>query len=252
MRLLPPANIPSHAAVVSFAMQNSLQSATRGVEKAEQLLLGLCEQLNFPVTWGVVDPASASAEAIRTNNALHEIGVLIDPDIESRREMLRRLDAVTPDGTGVSTVLCHAPVREELAELLARHGVSIVACDRHGESHVRSPSPVTTIRFGLWEVTASASISKATAGAERRIRRHIDHAAAAGGLLHLAVDAEAIGQSVAAAAALERLLGHISQRHERGTLRVLTAAQLAAQFRRRPRTPAKSILRISTSLRDAA
>ncbi len=252
MRLLPPANIPSHAVVVSIAVQNSTKSATQAVEKAEQLLIRVCDELNLPVTWGMADPSSESAEAIRACSVSHEVGLLIDPVVQSRREMLRRLDSATPDGAGVSTVVSRAAVGGEIAELLARRGVSIVACERRGESRGRTPAPVTTVRFGLWEIEAAASISNAAAGAERRLRRRIDRTAAAGGLLHLAVDAEAVGPSVAAAAASERLLGHISERRERGALRVLTAAQLAEQFRRRPSDPAKSILRISADRRDAA
>jgi hypothetical protein len=252
MRLLPPANIPSHTVFVSIALQNSTKSATPASEKAEQLLLRLCSQLNVPATWGLADPASESAEAIRSSGVSHEIALLIEPNVESRRELLGRLDTTSRDGAGISTVFFHAPVNGEMAELLARHGVSIIACDRPAGSHGRNSAPVTTVRFGLWEVAAAASISNAAAGVERRLRRKIDDTAAVGGLFHLAIDATAVGRSVAAARMTERLLGHIAERRDRGALRVQIATQIAAQFRRRPSAPAKSILRISASQRAAA
>jgi hypothetical protein len=249
---------------ISVDLESSSRTAPSGEALAwtARQLVDLLSGEGRAVTWATSDPVNSQAVgwAIEADCG-HEAALLTGVDWSGHAngrsrfaaEFLRRKQRAEQAGVSLSTLAVGGELPREHFELLVRQGITAIRADRGSETtgqRHRAPAPgITSLRYGLWQLSADVRLSGggwlSGSIAARRICRAIDRRIAAGIAGHLAIDAPALAaRSNCKFSGLKSVLRHIERRHREGTLQVGTIAATVARLApARTGRAAQSILR---------
>ena len=237
---------------------------TRSLEDVAGRLISLLTKYQIPATWAVADPAvSAATDRLVSAGAGHEIAVLGDQSWVGReagrsrfsRELTRRVSRGRSAGLTISTLVLRNVVLDDHLDLVVKEGISAVRSDYAGSTgsgllRRRAVAEPRSLRFGLWDLPAATRLPGESrwlpsGGGARSARRGIDRAIATRAVYQLMIDGLLLAvRSPSALRLLERVLRHVDQRRQQGTLTVATLAGTAALLAgNRQGTPSHSILR---------
>ena len=276
MRLLPPATSPERVVAISIYLPSELaqengerpdnaSTAPDGASNANiDRLVDLALGSRLPFTWGVSESLYAELQQrFESQTPSQELAILGDENwlghSKSRGAIVRTLnsavDAADAAGFVPKSLLLHGVSLDADFDLLAKHGISIVACDETSARKSKPPklterpSSVRTLRFGVWELPATVHLPRVTSRfglTGSSTSRLIDRAVTRGELSHVAIDGPAILANPQELRALERLLTRLARQQQQGKLQVQTLSAVASQLVQSPdRTSATSILRSS-------
>jgi len=217
--------------------------------QASKLLVAL-ERLHIPATWCLPNPGEgALPEQICRQSLHHEIALLGEAAWVGKtagrthfaRELSQRVVAAQQRGLKIrSLALLDAELTDDL-DLLVKHRISLL----------RSPSTTTvqpqSLRFGVWQAPVTFSLPTRTSwtfgGCEWTVGRALTRAARSGDLVHVVADLKGLANQVQFTT-LERILGVVSRRQQKGLLTALTLQGLAQSLAPKRTTPvSQSVLR---------
>ncbi len=229
---------------------------------AGRMVVEALAELGCPATWVSADPASSpTIAAARQLNLQHEAALLAPAEwftaAEGRNQfvpqLLRQKLLAQQQGLTISTIASSVAAPRSALDLLAKHGISAIRMNDNSmtaTAHRPGATPgLRNLRFGLWQLQIDNRLPSdgwSNMFAGRRIRRAIDRATVVGGVLHLAIDLDALSRdrSLRRLTQLHRTLTHANQRRDEGTLIVTTiAGTIARQSAPRAGRGAQSILR---------
>ncbi len=198
----------------------------------------------FGTSLGQVADAIGIGKAVGNELAWSADEAWVGPNVSRGRfavAMAERFSAALDAGVSMSTLIAGRHGLPTHLDVAAKYGIRAIVRER--KQHRRSVQP-RTLRFGVWSVDVSASLSTAGswwATAARRAQREINRAVRTATVCHVHADLSR-PESVAV---LDRVLTHVQRCRMQGRLHVETVGQLAARLSR-PRVaarPARSILR---------
>lgn len=268
MRLLPPATNAKRVITLSISLPNDVeQEPSEHSEDASSAgmdrLIDVITASGLPVTWGVGNSLFGElSERFRSMACEQELAILGDESwlgrSKSRGAIVRVLNSAVESAEAAGFVpkslLLNRVSLDADFDLLAKHNISLVACDdnatRSQAESTASPehgSSLRTLRFGVWELPATVRLPRASSRLGLiggGVNRLIDRALARGEVTHVAIDGHAMIDNPAELRALERLLERLARHQEQGKLSVQTLSGVASQLGTSPeRTSATSILR---------
>jgi hypothetical protein len=243
-------------------------SGRRGSEAGALSLLERLNEAGVPATWGFADLRSSSLAAEVAGTARHELALLADPtwagpSIGRGGFAAGLASALTlARGAGCSPttlILGEGPIPEHL-DLLVKQGItalrgatstatvarpglwsSITRLLSGGNSSSENPARPRSLRWGVWEMAPSISLSGNNL---RVLQRAVDRAIGSDEIIHLAIALPQLAGSTAGLGLLERLLRHVSRRRGEGVLETETMAGVVARLSQAHRgRPGRSILR---------
>jgi len=227
----------------------------RSLDSVTTALLGLFEKYRLDASWAVADPAvSAATDSIRSCPQQHEIAVLGDPTWVGSaagrprfsRELVRRIEGGRSVGIAISTLVLREGVVADHADLLVKHGVTVVRGNLPRGSQLVEHCRPMPIRFGVWDIPACCAVPAARRWWPTTVAGHAVRAAVRNlDFVHFSIDA---GRLVAARnsglRSVERLLRLVARERDDARLKVSTLAAMADQLRPiRSSPPTHSILR---------
>lgn len=279
MRMLPPTIGPERA--VALSIHFSCSPAGENGDKVDdtrsrdasstniERFVELATSSQLPFTWGVDESLYGELhQQFAVSVAQQELAILGDASwlgqAKSRGAMVRKLNSAVAvadlsDFTPKSLILQGVSLDADF-DLLAKHGINIVACDEtvgsnagQHESLNQSPptqaSSVRTRRFGVWELPATVRLPQVASRLSLLgggVNRQIDRALTKDEVTHIVIDGLAVAENPAELRNVERLLERLARQQEQGKLKVHTLSNLASQLgQSRDRTSATSILRSS-------
>ncbi|MGD9647498.1 MAG: hypothetical protein AB7U73_17420 [Pirellulales bacterium] len=234
---------------------------------------GLLNARELPATWTFADLASGRLLWDRLlDNAVHEAAIRAVPAtraVESSRDgqikqVTRQLAAAAREGCPASSLVLAGNFSAEIAAALRRAGVRSIRVERAVPAKpagwrawlgqlakrrtVRAAKPRVPQRHGLWEMAVSARLIEADQSSRTSLTivgREIELAARERGVCHAVIELAQCEQLAKRDwRRIESLFDEIAERRSSSGLKVLTAAQLAAEYAAATRgVPARSILR---------
>jgi hypothetical protein len=156
--------------------------------------------------------------------------------------LAERTSAAHEAGVQISTLLLSDGSNVTHLDVAAKYGIR--ALSGSGSNSNRQPTGPQAMRFGVWQIPVTATISAAGSwwmNQARRAIHAINVASRSGSLCHVHADLS----RPEAAAVLDRVLAHVQRLRVEGRIAVETIGQAAARLSR-PRVairPARSILR---------
>ncbi|HZL88942.1 MAG TPA: hypothetical protein VFB96_11255 [Pirellulaceae bacterium] len=217
-------------------------------------LLDLLQQHRLPATWAVADPArSAASPSLLAGDVRHEIAVLGERSWIGRgagrmrieRELSRRFGAARQAGMQVSTLVLRnvsQPVDLDLLLAYDIAAVSFPACH-----HAPTGPSAGTHRFGVWHAPLAWRLPLAPCWwqpAAWKVARRLREVAGNRGLLHVAIDGDALVECEDDGLAQARtIVGQVARMRDEGRILVRTLQDLAFEnLALRSAQPAKSLL----------
>jgi hypothetical protein len=254
--------------ILTISIDVELDVERRGLDQQRSLevvtreLVELLADHHAGATWGVADPAvSAATDRLMSAETPHEIAILGDRAWVGRqagrsrfaRELARRVTGARAAGLEISTLLLRDVELDDHLDLLIKQGITAVASQQAspGKSWFagRSNTPLSSLRFGLWNFRTAAVLPGQQRWfplrSARGAMRSVDAAVANCEVCHLAINALAVAtQGRSAIRAIERVLRQAEKRCQQGVLVIDTLAATADELSGgRQSTPARSILR---------
>ncbi len=221
-------------------------------------LIQLLSRLGIPATWAVADPAQfAATDEILSTDLPHELGIMGDASwigptagrTRFARELFRRVQSARARDLSVSTLLLRNTQLQDNLDLLVKQQVTMVRPCLQSQTDSIRVGPVKTLRFGVWQLPASAVFPHASRWlpviSSFAIGQGLRRSLASGQTTHLGIDAPKLSRlGSRGIQSLERLLRDVVAVGRRQHIRGKTLTQLACDLSRQTETAkSQSILR---------
>jgi hypothetical protein len=200
-------------------------------------LLDALDRLQLPATIAVADPLhSAATDAILASPVGHELAVLGDATWVGRgagrerfaRELDRRCHGAKAAGLRVSSLVLRQAELGENFDLLARHAITAIRAPSLASAPLRQPH---LLRLGTWQMPVTLALPckpRWYQSVPSIVRKLLKHAAQAGEVVHLAIDAGQLAEHEPhKIVEIERILALAAQLRDSGHLEVRTLQSLA-------------------------
>jgi hypothetical protein len=228
------------------------------------VLLQMLDRRRLPATWAMADPASCSfARRLAASRQGHEVALCADrtwagPGVRRPRlaaELGHRLTRARVAGCVVDSLALSGVRLEQNLDVLVKYGISSLICgsaNSVGQTQRtrNSPGRASSLRFGLWEIAATAELPSRADWLWRGAGVHPQSAGPAVFLPGLPVNLVKVDVSALAAKGarglrlMDRVFRLAEEHRDAGRQEVLTSSELTRRLTKpRQLLPARSILR---------
>jgi hypothetical protein len=220
-------------------------------------MIQLTNDLDFPVTWAVSDPAfSAATPLILRSETCHELAILGDANwvgptagrTRFARELARRVSQARAARINVRTLVPRVESVVRHLDLVIKQRISAISGVERPTLPNRGSSSPRALHYGVWEVPVCETLPLRPRwwfSGKRSLFGQIRAEARTGGAFHLEVDTSAmVREGRAALSVFEWLVQHVAELRKRGMISVETLGQAAERLSTVPAaSPQHSILR---------